>query len=76
MWPESPCHGAQYPANSPTSKRETNAKHAAKTPTKIQRQNEKIKYDVDARFCHAHKQAYKRFVNEEIISDVIIYWLF
>ena len=44
-----------------------------KSPSNVKRQNEKIQYDVDARLCHARKQAYKRFVNEEIISAVSIY---
>jgi hypothetical protein len=53
--------------------RDENVKRAMKSPSKVKRQNEKIQYDVDARLCHARKQAYKRFVNEEIISAVSIY---
>ena len=53
--------------------RHENVKRAMKSPSKVKIQNEKIQYDVDARLCHARKQAYKRFVNEEIISAVSIY---
>ena len=52
--------------------RHENVKCATKSPSKVKRQNEKIQYDVDARLCRARKQAYKRFVNEEIISSVFI----
>ena len=55
--------------------RDTNAKRDAKTPTKIQRQNEKIKYDVDARLCCAHKQTYKRFVNEHFCHKHLLDFL-
>lgn len=56
--------------------RDENAKRAAKSPSKITRQNAKIQYDVDARLCRARKQAYKRIVSEEIICAVSIYWHF
>jgi len=54
--------------------RDQNARCGVKSPSKIRKQNEKIKYDVDVRLCLAHKQAYKRFVHEEIISTVSIYF--
>jgi len=56
--------------------RNENAKRNAKTPSKIQRQNQKLQYNLDARLCRARKQAYTRFVREEIISAVSIYWHF
>ena len=54
--------------------RDKNAKRVAKSQSKIKKQNEKIKYDVNARLHHARQQAYRRFVNEEIISTVSIHW--
>lgn len=53
--------------------RDENAKSVAKSTSMIKRQNAKIQYDLDGRLCSAHQQAYKRFVNEEIISVVSIY---
>ena len=53
--------------------RDGNAKCAAKSPSKITRQNVKIQHDVDARLCRAGKQEYKRIVSEEIICAVSIY---
>ena len=56
--------------------RNENAKRTSKSPSKIQRQNQKFQYNVDARLCHARKQSYTRFVIEEILSIVSIYWHF
>ena len=53
--------------------RDQNARRGVKLLSKIRKQNEKIQYDVDARLCPAPKQAYKRFIDEEIISLVSIY---
>ena len=54
--------------------RNENAKRTSKSPSKIQRQNQKFQCNVDARLCRARKQAYTRFVIEEILSAVSIYW--
>ena len=54
--------------------RDGNAKCVIKSPSKVKRKNEKNQYDVDTSLCHARKEAYKIFVNEEIIFVVSIYW--
>jgi len=53
--------------------RDANATWAVKSTSAVKRQNAKIQYDLDARLCRARQQAYKRFVNEEILSAVSIY---
>ena len=53
--------------------RDANATWAVKSTSAVKRKNAKIQYDLDARLCRARQQAYKRFVNEEILSAVSIY---